>query len=1017
MIISTLEIEKKIEDLLSNNDKKGALRLIIENALKAQQKTLSRLQEIRQYEKYKLVFIGNFGSGKTTAINYLFDLFYETSDDTKELLYTSGGRTTLCPVSIKPSPNDKSFFEVKFISPEELEKSVEDFCVLIQNRVDGDKAEKDSSMSSVDVPKEREIAIRNMAKLKNKTSAKTEDDAVVLYKEANNDFSTFKKKVLEKINVTVGQEKIVDDFVLEKSLNEETEILQEKKWIEKTYFKINTASKEGFSIPETFTIYISEKIYSQNKYFNQFEEIVDTRGIAKSALRKDLEKYIIQPNAICLFSTRFSQAPEKEIIEILNSYKDHDILFTERFFILALSRDNAHKAVKKDIFSGETAKTWEEGTELKRIEISENLNNENINFPENNILFYDAKRSFDSEKEKIEWNKPIKAKNFENDKYEVFKQIFRIIEKRRELSTELKELNANVEKISEGIDPKVEKHLIKTIKQLLNYQSLDKVVDFNIIYRRVYGKLHHMTMHAIHRRNGNFDPNAYDMAEYIIREMVKQLTNNYLNSINTKIERLKSEDAILEVVVEKLLNEISNNHIDFYMNIASDYKSEIQSNYFTSYFWDNLVEEFGKGYGYKNRVLDEIEDKLISLNSEIRNKIKLEWKRQVFVPILEFLGVNLNKTEEMSAKIDIVEIENYFGIEEIKIDNLSDKNEIYFLGENGHGKTIILQAIALALKGNDEGAVVDVLNDNEEIGKSVKTFVFGRNNGYLPFIFDENIKYNKKFNSVFAYGINRLRPEPKTDKETKDVHISLFTDDFNLYHPNRTIKSLNEHNHNLYNEFIKLLNNLLDNEIEIIPYEDKIKYKENELELSLYQLSHGYKSVIIWLSDLLYRLNKNQPEITSIKDYQGIVLIDEIGAYLHPRLKYTLIRKLREEDNLPNIQWFFTTHSPIITLGASPDAVFYKLYKDEKGITRTNPPVVGIENMTANSLITSLLWRVKSFASVKMQPEYISNDDYIYQKIHEVISKRIQDVPSLVDDDIMNMIENELNKLDEDESN
>ena len=278
-----------------------------------------------------------------------------------------------------------------------------------------------------------------------------------------------------------------------------------------------------------------------------------------------------------------------------------------------------------------------------------------------------------------------------------------------------------------------------------------------------------------------------------------------------------------------------------------------------------------------------------------------------------------------------------------------------------------------------------------------------------------NIEYRRKFDPLFAYGINRLRPEPKTDKETKDVFVSLFTDDFNLFHPNKTIKSLKEKNEDLFNDFILLLNNLLDNEIEIILVEDKIKYKENELELNLYQLSHGYKSIIIWLSDLLYRLNKIQPKVNLIKEYQGIVLIDEIGAYLHPRLKYTIIRKLRE--SLPNIQWFFTTHSPIVTLGASPDAVFYKLYRDDKGITKVNPPIFGIENMTANSLITSLLWRVDSSSSSKMQSEYINNDDYIYQKIHEVISKRIQDTPNLIEDDILQMINNELNKLEEDESN
>ncbi len=129
---STLEIEKKIQSLLDKNqqNREGVFKSIVENVLKSKQKSLHRLQEIRSLKKYKLVFIGKFGSGKTTAINFLFDLFYETNDKINELLYTSGGRTTLCKVILKPTTQKHSYFEVKFVSEEELKKQLKIFVFL-----------------------------------------------------------------------------------------------------------------------------------------------------------------------------------------------------------------------------------------------------------------------------------------------------------------------------------------------------------------------------------------------------------------------------------------------------------------------------------------------------------------------------------------------------------------------------------------------------------------------------------------------------------------------------------------------------------------------------------------------------------------------------------------------------------------------------------------------------------------------------------------------------------------------
>ena len=129
----------------------------------------------------------------------------------------------------------------------------------------------------------------------------------------------------------------------------------------------------------------------------------------------------------------------------------------------------------------------------------------------------------------------------------------------------------------------------------------------------------------------------------------------------------------------------------------------------------------------------------------------------------------------------------------------------------------------------------------------------------------------------------------------------------------------------------EILSELLDENVTIEVSPDKVTFNERGTEVTFNQLSDGYKSVIIWISDLIARLSEKQPYVSTIQDFRGIVLVDEIGVYLHPKWQYTIVRKLRSW--FPHIQFIFTTHSPIVIMGASKDATFYKVYK-ESGVTK-----------------------------------------------------------------------------------
>ncbi|MBK9260380.1 MAG: AAA family ATPase [Polyangiaceae bacterium] len=92
-----------------------------------------------------------------------------------------------------------------------------------------------------------------------------------------------------------------------------------------------------------------------------------------------------------------------------------------------------------------------------------------------------------------------------------------------------------------------------------------------------------------------------------------------------------------------------------------------------------------------------------------------------------------------------------------------------------------------------------------------------------------------------------------------------------------------------------------------------------KLKLPAAWLSHGYQSTIAWIADLvghiLWEAKIDKP--LHPKEMEGLVLIDEIDLYLHPRWQRTLIQALK--DTFPRIQFVATTHSPLALVGLRPD--------------------------------------------------------------------------------------------------
>jgi predicted ATP-binding protein involved in virulence len=340
----------------------------------------------------------------------------------------------------------------------------------------------------------------------------------------------------------------------------------------------------------------------------------------------------------------------------------------------------------------------------------------------------------------------------------------------------------------------------------------------------------------------------------------------------------------------------------------------------------------------------------------------------------------------------------------MEIDNLKDKKEIYIVGENGDGKTLFLQSILVGLAGVRKGEVFEL---------------FGRNPHDNPLLLIEtnnSLTYSdfstKAYLNILAYGASRNNY--CNLKEDDTGYLTLFSGEYDLKSP---IKWLIE----LYNaqnakekivisldDAIKLLQYLLNKEIEIEVNYRNVTFKEKKSkEVSFDQLSAGYKGVITIICDLIARLSEKQ-EVKNITNFQGVVLIDEVELHLHPKWKYNFMKKLR--DTFPLIQFIVTTHSPTVILGASKEAVFYKIYKEEGEVKISNQ--IPNRGYTNNTLISSPLFDLDTMTSRSYDKRKLSEDDYVYELIHEVVSQKIKEDINLDEEAILKLIEEEFDKHD-----
>ncbi len=333
---------------------------------------------------------------------------------------------------------------------------------------------------------------------------------------------------------------------------------------------------------------------------------------------------------------------------------------------------------------------------------------------------------------------------------------------------------------------------------------------------------------------------------------------------------------------------------------------------------------------------------------------------------------------------------------ELDFHSSQDKNskiskEIYLLGENGDGKTVLLLALFSAFKYHTISAKRQITEVSDLIQKVKGTNIEGYDNLERKY----TLEAAPEFANFFAYGTHRGRYSTETDKSTYERYgfMTLFNNDMTLPDPSDWLAKQflsNNGRPELSRENLeKVLSSLLENKVLIkLNAEQQIVYYEKGYQLTLKELSEGYRSVIIFVCDLLIKLSQSCAEGHDVFKEHGVVLIDEIDQHLHPRWQLTIVKKLRKL--FPNIQFIMTTHSPVIILGSSDDAIFFRVERQEGSTTVSEPYYrSSMDKMMLNTLITSSLFNLDTAA---MRPDALdsdTSDDMISSQIHKAIREKV----------------------------
>ncbi len=185
-----------------------------------------------------------------------------------------------------------------------------------------------------------------------------------------------------------------------------------------------------------------------------------------------------------------------------------------------------------------------------------------------------------------------------------------------------------------------------------------------------------------------------------------------------------------------------------------------------------------------------------------------------------------------------------------------------------------------------------------------------------------------------------------------ESHVSLIP--LNIWLPNFSTQKSSHHD-----QVVTLINQLLPEGANFAGEFETGEYlfEVNGIKTPFAALSDGYRAYIGWIADMLYHICLGTSGGSKLTDNRGIVMVDEIDLHLHPEWQRSVIPKLSEA--LPNLQFIFTTHSPIVAGSLNRENI-YVMETTETGASVVKQYDEQVYGLSAEEVLLSSYFKLRT---------------------------------------------------------
>ncbi len=366
-----------------------------------------------------------------------------------------------------------------------------------------------------------------------------------------------------------------------------------------------------------------------------------------------------------------------------------------------------------------------------------------------------------------------------------------------------------------------------------------------------------------------------------------------------------------------------------------------------------------------------------------------------------------------------IEVRNYKSLERIEL-KMPDpplftssglkEPSLLILGENATGKSSILEAIALGamprearerLKFKPSEALLNPkymgASDKTPPQKAVISLTYGEDTKRVLTLTHDQFESSEIRDEgspphipLFAYGAYRQFLE-KERNFAQHKHIrSLFEPDELLSNPEKWLSKLSDPHFNMVVRALREVFNVEGTFDVIDRSESGIFVVSQQVESDMTKtrrepisvVSSGFRAVLAMLCDIMQGLmdKRINPSFQSLETAQGLVLIDEIEAHLHPRWKMSIMTGLRRA--LPRVSFIATSHDPLCLRGMGKDEVLV-LERVSGDMVETDLPIftqalVNLpdnEKWTVEQLLTADFFQLRTTESAAAEKRAAEMED------------------------------------------